>query len=166
MQLSPRNEPLQLPPARGYDNSRSRTPSPDSLPHPPPRMDPSPNGALRPASPLGQNRVRGARPLPVPGSNNPFRSQHASNASLNSSAGNHNNGQTGGKPFSTDPVKLAAGLTARPGSSLSGSEGGDEDEVPKKPSRKALGKRRAVPVDPDSECPFPIPRRSGVYQRT
>lgn len=50
-------------------------------------------------------------------------------------------------PFHSDPAKVAAGLSARPGAD---SDDEEIDAAPKKPSRKALGKRRAEPVDPDS----------------
>jgi hypothetical protein len=55
---------------------------------------------------------------------------------------------------------VAAGLTAQPGASE------DEEDVPKKPSRKALGKRRAEPVDPDSRSRLRLLKDSCLWRRT
>ncbi|KAK4683955.1 hypothetical protein P7C73_g6253, partial [Tremellales sp. Uapishka_1] len=99
----------------------SRGPSPDSqpLPHPPKFSQPP----SRSGSPLGKTRVPGPRPLP-----NPFKAGHtASNQSLKN-----------------PPPRGGSGSTAD-GSFVEA----EEELAPVKPSRKALGKRRAV-VDEDN----------------
>lgn len=133
MGASPRTHNLPLPPFSAHTD-RSRTPSPDSLPLPP-KISSSPT--RRPASPLG---ARAPRPLP-----NPFKTT-GSNNSLNTSSAGHS---AWVPPVGADLGKQAAGR--------SDEVDGDEASVPSvplKPSRKALGKRPAAPVDPDSKYLF------------
>lgn len=127
---SPRQQHLPLPPQlSASSHDRSRSPSPDQF-IPPPRLSSSPN--RRPPSPLG---ARAPRPLP-----NPFRSTE-SNASLKSSSVGH--------PGWVAPAKLDPGRGTS--QDTADADGEDMPSVPLKPSRKALGKRPAVAVDPDSE---------------
>nr|XP_018265924.1 uncharacterized protein I303_02301 [Kwoniella dejecticola CBS 10117]OBR88082.1 hypothetical protein I303_02301 [Kwoniella dejecticola CBS 10117] len=138
-----------------FANGRiSRTPSPDHhhpLPHPP-KLSSSP-GPGRTSSPLGRLRMAGPRPLP-----NPFaKGNNASHQSLNNLANSAHAGSEGG----TVPSRNGSGDTpSRSGTGDSSSQGGahlpadeiDGDDLPPKPikpSRKALGKRRAV-IDEDN----------------
>ncbi len=121
--ISPRQMGVPLPqiPRANGIPGRSRTPSPDKHALPHPPKMSSAPG--RAVSPLGKN-MRVPRPLP-----NPFSRADGSQQSLGSTL---------------DPSRSGTGST--------GDHGDDEDVPPSsKPSRKALGKRRAV-VDEDSEC--------------
>ncbi|WVQ83898.1 hypothetical protein IAT38_006042 [Cryptococcus sp. DSM 104549] len=142
-------------PFRGTDPSRSRTPSPDRhpLPHPP-RL---PNSPSRTNSPLGLSRLRMGGPRPLP---NPFKSgnntSQGSLATAASVAGTQGGGGSGSG--SAPPSRSGTGDSSGTGAAGAGGAAGaaaeddDEEELskpPAKPSRKALGKRRAV-VDEDS----------------
>ncbi|KAK8846581.1 hypothetical protein IAR55_005667 [Kwoniella newhampshirensis] len=132
---------LALPPFNEAYDGRSRTPSPERhpLPHPP-RIPASPNGPTngsRTSSPLGRVRMSGPRPLP-----SPFKNANPSQASLTTAVSG-----AGSNP----PSRSGTGDTgtgAPPVADLD--EDGDSlPAVPLKPSRKALGKRRAV-IDEDN----------------
>lgn len=128
---SPRQMDIPLAPAARAMGlpGRSRTPSPDrhALPHPP-KVPSSPSRA---ASPLGKP-TRGPRPLP-----NPFSRSTGSQQSL---AGNH-------------PSRSGTGSSAHHASSSANHADDEDASVLDKPSRKALGKRRAV-ADEDSQSFF------------
>ncbi|OCF40210.1 hypothetical protein I317_05967 [Kwoniella heveanensis CBS 569] len=163
---SPRNYDAPLPPPgpgsvngtgpfKGpyTDAPRSRTPSPDShpLPHPP-RIPGSP-GQTRTSSPLGRMRMGGPRPLPNPFANAKNASQHSLAPSATGPAST-TGAATPTVPGSNGPSRNGTGDT--PSRSGTGSTADDLEEdgdnlpaVPIKPSRKALGKRRAV-VDEDN----------------
>lgn len=119
---------------RSNGDDRSRTPSPDRhpLPHPP-KLSSSP---ARAGSPLGRVRIPGPRPLP-----NPFKLANGSSQSLGSVQRDHHN-----------PSRSGTGSTNESSAAVNADAEADEDDAakPAKPSRKALGKRRAV-VDEDSE---------------
>ena len=122
--------PLPSAPRIQGAQARSRTPSPES--HPLPQPPKFPAAPLRAGSPLGRNgRISGPRPLP-----NPFMKGSGSQQSL-------------GNP--SIPSRSGTGETSEPID--------PEDGHPLlKPSRKALGKRRAI-VDEDSESDSsPSPR--------
>lgn len=122
------------------ETKRSRSPSPNRLPAVPKIHGQSPP---RSGSPLGRSRVPGPRPLPHPGAQ--FKSIN-SNPNLVASAYDH--GQRG------TPARGGSGSSAEGAPTSNGSaipDGDDGDDAPVRPSRKALGKRRAVP-DEDSEC--------------
>lgn len=119
------------------DRGVSRTPSPDGrrsahqLPQlPPPKPIASPP---RSGSPLGRSRMQGPRPLP-----NPFKTVNSSQ-SLTTAAAD-------ARELQPAPSRGHSGSTHEGGSSGTGED--EDDEA--RPSRKALGKRRAIP-DPDSE---------------
>lgn len=121
----------------GFQADRSSTPSPEDHPLPQPPLRPAMTGQRAP-SPVGNKqpaarRMGGPRPLPLP---NAFRS-HNSTASLHAASDVH--------ASSTEGPNGTANGTPAPESSA---EEIDDDALPKMPSRKALGKRRA---DPDSE---------------
>ncbi|WVQ97500.1 hypothetical protein IAU59_004614 [Kwoniella sp. CBS 9459] len=158
---SPRNYDIPLPPpgpgnANGTgpfkgpytDIPRSRTPSPDSHPLPqPPRIPGSP-GQTRTSSPLGRLRMGGPRPLPNPFANAKNAGQHSLAPSANGPAST-TGAATPSVPASNGPSRTGTGET--PSRSGTGSTADELDEdgdnlpaVPLKPSRKALGKRRAV----------------------
>lgn len=87
----------------------------------------------RPASPLG---ARAPRPLP-----NPFKTT-GSNASLKSSSAGHSAWAA--------PSTMDHGRSGAVQDDNMDVDDADLPSVPLKPSRKALGKRPAQPVDPDS----------------
>ena len=137
---SPRGDrpALPVPPAVGFE--LARTPSPDRMTH----LRALPTSPVRSTSPLGQHKARNTRPLP-----NPFKTATASTQSLSS-------GQNG---LGTQPSRSGTGSTNDSGPGFTDAEGNaippveGEDAAalaPPAPSRKALGKRRAV-EDPDSE---------------
>ncbi|WWC87356.1 uncharacterized protein L201_002245 [Kwoniella dendrophila CBS 6074] len=169
---SPRNYDIPLPPPGGavapvpipasnnpFRNAQtesgfqSRTPSPDRHPLPQiPKLSSSPVPGARTSSPLGRLRMGGPRPLP-----NPFaKNNNASHQSLNNLA----NSQTlnGGSSEGPMPSRNGSGDTpsrsgtggssdqSHPGGPIAGEDVDGDDLPPKplKPSRKALGKRRAV----------------------
>lgn len=127
---------------RPNGDDRSRTPSPDRhpLPHPP-KLSSSP---ARAGSPLGRVRIPGPRPLP-----NPFKLANGSSQSLGSVQRDHPN-----------PSRSGTGSTNESSAAVNADGEGEEDDAakPAKPSRKALGKRRAV-VDEDSESAWRWTRR-------
>ncbi|ORY24881.1 hypothetical protein BCR39DRAFT_545694 [Naematelia encephala] len=147
---SPRQVDVHLPmhsnnPFRGTAGTldRSRTPSPDRgpLPHPPKIIAASP---ARPGSPLGRTRAPAHRPLP-----NPFsRGNNGSQQSLREGANPNPNTNT-----NTNPSRSGTGSTQESSSAPKTADEDDDDEDipvrPIKPSRKALGKRRAV-IDEDN----------------
>lgn len=122
------------------ETKRSRTPSPHRLPAPPKIVGQSPP---RSGSPLGRSRVPGPRPLPHPGAQ--FKPTN-SNPNLVASAFEQGSRGT--------PVRGGSGSSAEGAPTSDGSAIPDEDgdDAPVRPSRKALGKRRAVPDD-GSEYP-------------
>jgi hypothetical protein len=144
--LSPRSYHTGLPPVKDITlnppssnhtptyTQESRTPSQDDhpLPQPPKMVEPTP----RAGSPL--RRMKGPRPLPVP------HKLHASNASLSSALGGG-----GAVVGSLGPQRGGSGDTD--GSGVGTEAEMEEDQPRTKPSRKALGKRRADPED-ESEC--------------
>ncbi|KAL1408179.1 hypothetical protein Q8F55_004984 [Vanrija albida] len=126
------------------DGGRSRTPSPDrrGLPEPP-KVPPSP---ARNPSPVGRSRIPGPRPLP-------------STRQLRSNNSPSTNSLTGLVDGPHQPSRGGSGSTNNgTNGSGSGAEGDAEEDdetsaaaPPARPSRKALGKRRAEPVDPDND---------------
>ncbi|WWD21898.1 hypothetical protein CI109_106386 [Kwoniella shandongensis] len=130
------------PPFRGAYTDRSRTPSPDRhpLPHPP-KISSSPTGPTsgsRTNSPLGRVKM-GPRPLP-----SPFKNGNQSQVSLATGT----SGAGSNPPSRSGTGDTGTGAVAGPTVDLD--EDGDHlPPAPLKPSRKALGKRRAV-VDEDN----------------
>lgn len=101
----------------------------------PPKLSEQP----RTGSPQGRSRMTGPRPLP-----NPFKTV-PSNASLSAAAD--------GSSAPLQPPRRNGSDSSSKDSRVSGVDGDEEDTdtAPTKPSRKALGKRRAQPVDPDND---------------
>ncbi|WRT65209.1 uncharacterized protein IL334_002152 [Kwoniella shivajii] len=170
---SPRNYEIPLPPpsVAGSNNpfrnvsnesgARSRTPSPDQH-HPlpqPPKLSSSPG--TRTASPLGRSRMGGPRPLPNPfaKTNNTNNASHQSLANLMNGTNTNTKSSGTGTP-SDGPSRSGTGDTpSRSGTNDSQDisnngileiDGDDLPPKPIKPSRKALGKRRAV-IDEDND---------------
>nr|XP_019047665.1 hypothetical protein I302_04281 [Kwoniella bestiolae CBS 10118]OCF26595.1 hypothetical protein I302_04281 [Kwoniella bestiolae CBS 10118] len=137
--------------ANAENGRTSRTPSPDhQLNHPlpnPPKLSTSPAPGSRTGSPLGMGRLRMGGPRPLP---NPFaKGNNASHQSLHNLA-------TGTAPSRNGSGEGDTPSRSGTGDSSNQSHGQveevDGDELPPKPvkpSRKALGKRRAV-VDEDN----------------
>lgn len=121
--------------------SRSPSPSPNSRLPAPPKIGLG-QSPPRSGSPLGRARVPGPRPLPNP--NAQFKSVN-SNPNLVSTATDHG---------SRAPTRGGSGSSVENGAPTSNGSANmdpeDGDGAPARPSRKALGKRRAVP-DVDSE---------------
>ena len=136
--------PLPIPPLRLPDG-RSRTPSPDRLPV---KISSSPGRA----SPLGGGRARGPRPLP-----NPFAPRSDTHSALSGSlpkddhamSQSHHSGSQQAR--SSNPSRSGTGST-HDGSGVHHRDELDDGSAEGKPSYKAMGKRRAAPKDPDSEC--------------
>ncbi|WVR04273.1 hypothetical protein IAU60_001273 [Kwoniella sp. DSM 27419] len=142
--------------------ARSRTPSPDAR-HPlpqPPKIPGSP-GHTRASSPLGRVRMGGPRPLPNPFAKNASQASLANAASGTATPGTGTATSGTGTGAATPALTGALGTGHNPSRSGTGDTTGssaqaDQEEdgdnlppVPLKPSRKALGKRRAV-VDTDN----------------
>jgi hypothetical protein len=121
---------------------RSRSPSPGRGLPVPPKIGTG-QSPPRSGSPLGRGgRVPGPRPLPNPGAQQ-FRSVN-SNPNLVSTATEHGHRAL--------PSRGGSGSSGEIPTSNGNAVVGDDQEGPR-PSRKALGKRRAVPTDEDSELP-------------
>nr|XP_019008923.1 uncharacterized protein I206_06610 [Kwoniella pini CBS 10737]OCF47704.1 hypothetical protein I206_06610 [Kwoniella pini CBS 10737] len=162
---SPRNYDLPLPPLSngtaalpipGSNNPfrnaiKSRTPSPDQR-HPLPQLPKLSSSPSRTSSPLGRSRMGGPRPLP-----NPFaKGNNASHQSLANLANSAHVGSEGGNIPSRNgsgdtPSRSGTGDSSSQGAHVPAEEVDGDDLPPKpiKPSRKALGKRRAV-IDEDN----------------
>ncbi|WVQ68769.1 uncharacterized protein L199_006978 [Kwoniella botswanensis] len=142
--------------ANNENGRSSRTPSPDQQPHPlphPPKLSSSPVPTSRTNSPLGMGRLRMGGPRPLP---NPFaKGNNASHQSLQNLA--NGTGTTPSRNGSGDtPSRSGTGDSSNQ-SHAGVNHGVDDKEIdgddlppkPVRPSRKALGKRRAV-VDEDN----------------
>ena len=139
---SPRQDSaaLPIPPARSFE-TRSRTPSPDRI-H---KLSSSPGRA----SPLGMGKTR--RPLPKP-----FRTEASGTLGSSLPGSVHDSAPSRSIHESSNPSRSGTGST-HDGSAAH--ESHENDVVNAQPSRKALGKRRAQPIDPDSESyisPLPL----------
>jgi hypothetical protein len=119
---------------------RSRSPSPGRGLPVPPKIGTG-QSPPRSGSPLGRGgRVPGPRPLPNPGAQQ-FRSVN-SNPNLVSTATEHGHRAL--------PSRGGSGSSGEIPTSNGNAVVGDDQEGPR-PSRKALGKRRAVPTDEDND---------------